>query len=559
MATVTPFHHGLRLRVEKDQAPPITIPATGVILLIGTAGIGPINTPVLLVGNQAEGIRQFGQWEPWHKASGITIPEALESIYSQGNATVAVINVRTDIADNKAQAQDDNYVFDRRGVLKLSKSQLTDDLIAVGTNASFTKRVPYTGSKIINLPKNYTTVTVTKIGGGAVTSSYVAGTGVLTITDAGVANGEEVNIAVTATWSSTTDYTIDRLLGTLTAISTGRMFAGMLISSVSYYYPDVYFTPSTGALNAMIIGTDNGGGVKTGLKLADSIESLLHVVPKILICPRLTDRPATDRHLASPVINAMNTAAKYLGGRVFATTEKQRSIVEFANDLTLYSDPESRVGVLAYPYINVTGPDGNITDQPPCARLAGIQATVDAAEGFHESFSNRKIEGALSVTTPIVHSWTQVGTESDYLNERGGVVIVSEQGYFKGHGVWQPNGEMLSVLRIADAINVAIVNNNHDILDRAFTKERPRQVIQKTKALFRQLETDGALIPNPNPTRNPDMWLDPALNTPELIAQGKVSYSYRMNPTPLMTDITFTAHITRDYLSDFVKNINVIS
>ncbi|MET0465328.1 MAG: phage tail sheath C-terminal domain-containing protein [Chitinophagaceae bacterium] len=552
--TVLPFHHGLRLVVEKDEAPPIKIPATGIILLVGTAPSGPVNTPYLITGGVAEAVSIFGKWQPWHAAEGLTIPEALHAIYQVSSPLVVVINAAA--TTNAIEAEDNNVKFDRSGFAYLSRqNHLTSPAMEIDTGAVITgRKLPPSGGLTITLPKGYVSVSAVKaVGNTAVVGTYNGTTGVYTVTSGATFN-DELTFAVTGAWSETTDYIYDAVDGTLKTRAGGRLLPGMTLAKVSYSY--VGFSGAYSTMAGMITGTIASNGTRTGIQLGHLVQSLVGVSPKLIICPRFTDRTAENMNIASNVALELERVAKTLGGRAFISAEDSLGVVDFVNTLGHYADPDSRMGCVAWPYIRIAGPDGELTTQPPCARIAATQSMIDATLGFHESFSGKKLEGVLGVTKSVTHSWTDVGTQSDFINENGGVVIVSEEGFYKSHGAWQPNGEMLNVLRTADAINIAIVEGSRWALDRAIGKERVRQVIQRIKSLLRDLEADGVLIKNPNPSKaGNDVWFDPTLNSDSRLAQGKVVYSYRINPPPLMTDITFNAHITSTFLEAFAKSV----
>lgn len=82
------YLHGVET-IEILKGPrPIRQVKTAVVGLIGTAPMGPINTPTIVLSERDAA--QFGQVSA---ASGFTIPQALDAIFDQGAGTVIVINV----------------------------------------------------------------------------------------------------------------------------------------------------------------------------------------------------------------------------------------------------------------------------------------------------------------------------------------------------------------------------------------------------------------------------------------------------------------------------------
>ena len=81
------FLHGIEVlyRQSRPEPRPIRTLRSNVIGLVGTARIGPINTPVL-IRNRVDAVTMFGN-------DFGTIPGALDGIYDQGGASVVVINV----------------------------------------------------------------------------------------------------------------------------------------------------------------------------------------------------------------------------------------------------------------------------------------------------------------------------------------------------------------------------------------------------------------------------------------------------------------------------------
>lgn len=81
------FLHGVEALQIQSGVRPITQARSGVIALIGTAPIGPINEPTVIT-NQRQAGTIFGAPLP-----NFTIPQALKAIFDQGAGLVVVINV----------------------------------------------------------------------------------------------------------------------------------------------------------------------------------------------------------------------------------------------------------------------------------------------------------------------------------------------------------------------------------------------------------------------------------------------------------------------------------
>lgn len=81
------FLHGSEIIPATTGAQAVTQARSGVILLVGTAPIGPINTPTI-VTTKRQGATLFGS-----QLTGFTIPQALDVIFDQGAGFVVVVNV----------------------------------------------------------------------------------------------------------------------------------------------------------------------------------------------------------------------------------------------------------------------------------------------------------------------------------------------------------------------------------------------------------------------------------------------------------------------------------
>src|SRR5574344_1847015 len=116
------FLHGVEVIELDGGSHPISTVASSVIGLVGTAPMGPVNTPTLILGSRSEAVKIFGE-----DTDGFTIPAALDGIFDQAGAVVVVINV--------ADPQNENHLGED-GKLDPEKISLSD--IIGGVNADGT-------------------------------------------------------------------------------------------------------------------------------------------------------------------------------------------------------------------------------------------------------------------------------------------------------------------------------------------------------------------------------------------------------------------------------------
>lgn len=129
------YLHGVET-IEVNTGPrTINVIKSSVICLVGIAPIGPVNELTLVVSPAQAA--QFGQ-----KLPGFTIPQALDAIFSQGPATVVVVNTLSN-ANLLDVALEDHTITN--GKLKLSAAPIGDVSIFL-TNGT----TPFTGVKDVD-------------------------------------------------------------------------------------------------------------------------------------------------------------------------------------------------------------------------------------------------------------------------------------------------------------------------------------------------------------------------------------------------------------------------
>jgi len=84
---VASFLHGVEI-IEIDDGPrPIQSAASAVIGIVGSAPIGPVNTPVLIANNRVTAASTFGD------DTAFTLPAGFDDIFDQAGAVIVAVNV----------------------------------------------------------------------------------------------------------------------------------------------------------------------------------------------------------------------------------------------------------------------------------------------------------------------------------------------------------------------------------------------------------------------------------------------------------------------------------
>ncbi|MBS1186685.1 MAG: phage tail protein [Burkholderiaceae bacterium] len=143
------YLHGVET-IEIENGPrPVKTVKSAVIGLIGTAPMGDVNVPTLVLSEKSAA--QFGDQLP-----GFTIPQALDAIYDHGAGTVIVINV-LDPDVHKTSVPDESVTFDASTGIAYLENGAAANLVLKSADGSktYAKDTDYTftplTSKIVRL------------------------------------------------------------------------------------------------------------------------------------------------------------------------------------------------------------------------------------------------------------------------------------------------------------------------------------------------------------------------------------------------------------------------
>lgn len=201
---------------------------------------------------------------------------------------------------------------------------------------------------------------------------------------------------------------------------------------------------------------------------------------------------------------------------------------------------------LVDPKVIKTDATGNNVTEWSSACAAGLQAKIDNDLGFWWSPSNQLINGIIGTARPIDFKLGDASSRANLLNASKVATIIRADGF----RLWgnrtlssDPKWAFLSVSRTADIINDSLLRAHLWAADRNITKTYVKDVTEGVNAYLRHLTSIGAILGG-------SCWIDPALNAPDQIAQGKVYFDFDFTPAYPAEHITFRSHLVNNYIKE---------
>jgi phage tail sheath protein FI len=286
-----------------------------------------------------------------------------------------------------------------------------------------------------------------------------------------------------------------------------------------------------------VIGTVDGSGNYTGMQALLATESILGVVPKVLIAPGFTHQAGG---LTALVSVAQRLRAVIVADGPNTTDAAAQSYAgNFGSDRIYLVDPG----------VQIVGPDGGVAFDYASPRVAGLIAKTDNEKGFWWSPSNQEILGITGTKRAVDFVLGDTSSRANILNSQNITTIIRQNGY----RLWgnrslssDPKFAFLSVRRTADAINESILRAHLWAVDRNIVKTYLEDVTASVNGYLRSLQALGAILGG-------ECWPDPDLNSPANITQGKVYFNFKFTPPYPAENVTFRSMLVNDYLTDLVS------
>lgn len=184
-------------------------------------------------------------------------------------------------------------------------------------------------------------------------------------------------------------------------------------------------------------------------------------------------------------------------------------------------------------------------NEPASGVAAGLIAKSDIERGFWFSPSNQKINGITGVARDIDFVLGDVNSRANLLNGNNITTIIRNDGYkLWGNRSLASSGDysFLSNRRIADAIGDSIQAASMPFVDQPMSKLLIKQVQNTVDAYLRDLKNQGAIVDG-------NVWFDGDLNSPTLLANGQLTFSYDFAPSPPAEKIVYQYSVNINYLA----------
>ena len=210
---------------------------------------------------------------------------------------------------------------------------------------------------------------------------------------------------------------------------------------------------------------------------------------------------------------------------------------------------DSRRLYLVDPGVKVTDEDDDIVSRPNSGYVAGVIAKSDSERGYWWSPSNRPILGISGTTRPVDYALDDTNSRANHLNENEIATIIRESGWrLWGNRTCSSDAKyaFLSVVRIADALDEALLTSHLWAVDRNITRTYLEDVAAGVNAYLRGLVASGAILGG-------ECVPSPDSNTKTSIAAGQVYFDIDFTPVNPAERITFKRRIHNDYIEEILQ------
>ncbi|MYF97776.1 phage tail sheath family protein [Candidatus Poribacteria bacterium] len=509
--------HGVNIKLGTLSPPSVETVDASTIFCLGTApgaDVGVYGDGTNILYNKPFLLTKRSDAPSDDLGTDGTLPKALDSIYAQGSATVAMVIVE--------EASDVAAVLaDALTVAKFSNANTQSAVTALSGNDVRWAIISDSGKKYLAF-KNITSADETKL------AAYVVGQQISVEPDGG---GSVIH---TYTLKGTYDTTNDRIEINSDAAVTG------VTDGTDYDLERIAATAVDG--NAQTRANAIGdASEQTGIYAALGAKSVVGRQPRILCAPGLDTR-SRPLNAANGLATAMVTVAERL--KAIAIIDGPNT--SHADAVTYIADFDSTRAVVVDPGVRIADEAG-VVDQAASGFVAGLFAWNDARNGFWQSPSNKPLRNVLGTSRAIDYTAGDANSRAQLLNDNNIFTIINEGGGYRFWGNETPattdaHLKFVNVQRTQDVLADSLQRSLLWAVDRGITKNFLSAVTQACNDFIRGLVALGALIGG-------ECYPDADLNTPANIALGKVFFNIKYTPVYPAQEITLKINLTNEYLT----------
>lgn len=292
---------------------------------------------------------------------------------------------------------------------------------------------------------------------------------------------------------------------------------------------------------ALIGGSENGK--YTGMKALLSAEAKFGIKPRILAIPALD---------TSAVATALVSIAQQVRGFAYVSAHGANTKEEAVAYRQAFG---AREVMVIYPnFLGWNTTTNSTSTAYATARAVGLRAKIDNEIGWHKTLSNIPVNGVTGIDKDVYWQLQDPNTDAGFLNSKEVTTLIQRDGFrFWGSRTCSsdPLFAFENYTRSAQIIADTIAEGHLWAIDKPLTPSLARDIIEGINAKFREMINQGYLM-------GAECWLDPEINSKEVLKNGKFYIDYDYTPIPPLENLNFRQRITDRYLADFAAQVATV-
>lgn len=307
---------------------------------------------------------------------------------------------------------------------------------------------------------------------------------------------------------------------------------------VSYDYFD-----TTKVTASDFVGGVDEDGIKTGSKAIFDILSLYGDNINIIVAPVYSSLPE--------VRDAIKAVAEDLKARVYldapASTRVNEAIKgRAAEDTTVDLKCTSENSTIILPWVKRYNQYMDTTEiKAPSAVAAGLRVYLNKNRNIAKSLDNTACKTVKGLEYPVEFILNKENTESNALNGAGITTFINYKGSYRIFGARNcayPSKTGIetfdSVIDTKNFIEKTIENSSFYCIGEPITRAFIDNVLERIAAKFNEWKNPSNQI-----ILDGSVWFDESLNPASQLANGKIKFSYKFCPPPVVEEIEYYSYI----------------